>query len=118
MKRALLNLFIVATMLFGYAQMGQAQGINYAASDTESDKVKLGQNYPNPAVGKTFIEIDFEGLEAQLSIYNVVGKLIEVRIVTTKLIVIDVSQYNEGLYLYTLEANGEKITKRMTVRKQ
>lgn len=118
MKRALLNLFLVAIMLFGYAQMGYAQSVHYSVSDTEGDKVKLGQNYPNPAVGKTYIEIDFDGTEANLSIYNVVGKLIEERIVTTKLVVIDVSQYNEGIYFYTLEANGEKQTKRMTVRKQ
>lgn len=104
-------------MLLGMSIQTQAQSMDFAFADTETDRVKLGQNYPNPAVGKTYIEIDFEGREATLAIYNVVGKLIEERTVTTKLIVIDVSQYNEGIYLYTLEAGGEKVTRRMTVRK-
>lgn len=84
--------------------------------DTQSSKITLGQNYPNPAIGKTYIEATFQG-EATLTVYNVVGKVIEERVVTNSMIVLNVSNYTEGIYLYTLENNGEKVTKRMTVKK-
>ncbi|MCB0733642.1 MAG: T9SS type A sorting domain-containing protein [Flavobacteriales bacterium] len=118
MKRTLLLLCMVTLFvaLGTLSSVGAAD--NHTVTSVHGEKVKLGQNYPNPAVGRTYIEVDFEGEEATLTVYNVVGKLIEERVVTSKLIVLDVSQYDEGIYLYTLEANGEKITKRMTVKKQ
>jgi hypothetical protein len=109
MKRTLLILMIS----FGLTAMSSLSGFG---SSTNGDKVKLGQNYPNPAVGTTYIEVTFEG-DATLTIYNLVGKVIEVIPVTSSTISIDVSGYTEGIYLYTLESNGEKVTKRMTVKK-
>lgn len=90
---------------------------NPVLTDSDSGKIKLGQNYPNPAIGKTYIEVVYEG-PATLTIYNVVGKVVEAHEVTSNMITLDVSNYTEGIYLYTLESNGEKITKRMTVKRQ
>jgi hypothetical protein len=76
----------------------------------------LGQNYPNPAKGKTYIEASFNSPKATLSIYNVLGSLIEERTLTNSgTYEINVTNYAEGVYLYTLDADGVKITKRMTV---
>jgi hypothetical protein len=83
-----------------------------------NNPIKVGQNYPNPAIDKTFIEVDFAGTEATLSVYNVLGKLIETRTIVEKRIVLDVSEYTEGVYLYTVEVDGQKVTKRMTVKKR
>jgi Secretion system C-terminal sorting domain len=113
MRKHLHYSFFAIVLFLGMTLQVGAEGLN----DTQSDKVKLGQNYPNPAVGKTYIEIDFATPDATITIYNVLGKLIESRVVTTKLVVLDVSNYIEGIYLYTLESGGEKITKRMNVRK-
>lgn len=44
--------------------------------------VVLGQNYPNPAKGKTVILVDFTSSEAVLSIYNVLGKLVEQHVIS------------------------------------
>ncbi len=81
--------------------------------------VVLGQNYPNPAKGKTVILVEFSSSEAVLSIYNVLGKLVEQRVISNdqKRITLDVSEYKEGIYLYSIEADGQKVTKRMTVSK-
>ncbi len=81
--------------------------------------VVLGQNYPNPAKGKTVILVDFTSSEAVLSIYNVLGKLVEQHVISNdqKRITLDVSEYKEGIYLYSIEADGQKVTKRMTVSK-
>ncbi len=109
MKRILLLLVIgVSLMSFGT--------LTSSNDEMTAGTIKLGQNYPNPAIGKTYIEASFNG-EATLTVYNVVGKVIEERVVTSSMIVLDVSNYTEGIYLYTLESNGEKLTKRMTVKK-
>jgi hypothetical protein len=109
MKRILLILFI-ATGLMSF------QTVLPTDYDAQGSKIKLGQNYPNPAIGKTYIEASFSG-DAMLTVYNVVGKVIEERVITKSMIVLDVSNYTEGIYLYTLESSGEKVTKRMTVKK-
>ncbi|MCB9245067.1 MAG: T9SS type A sorting domain-containing protein [Flavobacteriales bacterium] len=83
----------------------------------QSSSLKLGQNYPNPASDKTYIDVQFNSAEATLTIYNVVGELIEQQTIVDKRIILDVSNYTEGVYLYTLEADGQKITKRLTVKK-
>lgn len=85
----------------------------------DNTAVVLGQNYPNPAKGKTVILVEFSASEAVFSIYNVLGKLVEQRVVSSdqKRITLDVSDYNEGIYLYSIEADGQKVTRRMTVSK-
>lgn len=87
------------------------------AADGQASKIKLSQNYPNPAVDKTYINVEFEGPEAILRVYNVLGKLVAEQVVVNKRITLDVSELTEGIYFYTLEADGEKVTRRMTVRK-
>lgn len=88
------------------------------ADATVNPTVVLGQNYPNPAKSKTVINVEFSSAEASLKIYNVLGVLVEEIVVSKdkKTIVLDVTEYKEGIYLYTLEADGQKITKRMTVK--
>ncbi|NUM30881.1 MAG: T9SS type A sorting domain-containing protein [Bacteroidetes bacterium] len=85
---------------------------------TANPTVVLGQNYPNPAKNKTVINVEFSSREASLKIYNVLGILVEEIIISKdkKSIILDVTEYKEGIYLYTLEADGQKITKRMTVK--
>ena len=78
--------------------------------------ITLGQNYPNPATEKTYIHVEFTSPRATLTIYNVLGRTIEQRTLTSSgTFEFDVSEFAEGVYLYTLEADGDKITKRMTV---
>lgn len=86
---------------------------------TANTGVVLGQNYPNPAKGKTVIIVEFSASEAVFSIYNVLGKLVEQRVISNdqKRITLDVSDFQEGIYLYSIEADGQKVTKRMTVSK-
>lgn len=79
---------------------------------------KLSQNYPNPATNKTYVDIEFSSPEATLTLYNVLGKKMDVmKLNQSGKFIIDVSELPEGIYLYTLDADGEKITKRMTVKK-
>ena len=80
--------------------------------------LKLGQNYPNPAKGITNIEVEFDAPSASLKLYNVLGKLIiQESLNHSGTYSLDVTNLPEGVYFYTLEAGGEKLTKRLTVKK-
>jgi hypothetical protein len=87
--------------------------VAFATGDTE-----LGQNYPNPAKEKTYVNVEFTSPQARLTISNVLGKTLEIKTLTaTGTFVLDVTNYPEGVYFYTLEADGQKLTKKMTVKK-
>ena len=116
MKRALLTIFFIG--LIGAIGFQTQANVPADPSVEVSGTISLGQNYPTPAIDKTYVNVDFESATATLTIYNVVGKMIERRQVTTGTITMDVSDYKEGIYLYTLEADGQKLTKRMTIKKR
>lgn len=116
MKLKILLFFLLTSAFFGVKAETPSDFINEGSSLTG---VVLGQNYPNPAKSKTVINVEFTSAEAVLSIYNVLGKLVEEIVVSSssKTVTIDVSNYQDGIYLYSIEADGLKVTKRMTVKK-
>jgi hypothetical protein len=113
-KLLIIALFI-GTFYTAKAYVPDADNLEWNANNG----VVLGQNYPNPAKGKTLILVEFNSSEAILSVYNVLGKLVEQRVISAeqKRISLDVSDYQEGIYLYSIEADGQKVTRRMTVSK-
>ena len=116
MKLKILFLFFFSTaMIMVNAITPNATGIDILAKTP----VVLGQNYPNPAKNKTVINVEFASEKAVLRIYNVLGKLIQEVVISSdaKRITLDVSDYQEGIYLYSIEADGQKVTRRMTVNK-
>ena len=116
MKLKILFLFFFSTaMIMVNAITPNATGIDILAKTP----VVLGQNYPNPAKNKTVINVGFASEKAVLRIYNVLGKLIQEVVISSdaKRITLDVSDYQEGIYLYSIEADGQKVTRRMTVNK-
>ena len=83
-----------------------------------TNDIKLGQNYPNPAKEKTYVEVSFDGPTASLKVYNVLGKVVmQEKLTHSGTYMINVTDFPEGVYIYTLEANGEKETRRLTVKK-
>ena len=112
MKLKLLLFILISTSVM----MTQAIAGDVVGAKTP---VVLGQNYPNPAKNKTVINVEFTSNEGVLRIYNVLGKLVEEIVISSdqKRITLDVSDYKEGIYLYSIEADGQKVTKRMTVNK-
>lgn len=113
MKKFILLSFLA---LFLFAASADLKAYNDDDFLTMKDGVTLSQNYPNPAINSTTIHVNFTAAEAELRVYNVLGKLIEARPIVEKTIVLDVRSYEPGVYLYTLEADGEKLTRRMTVK--
>ncbi len=116
MKLKTLFLILFASTVF-MVNAGTPVNSNNEALATTG--VVLGQNYPNPAKNKTVINVEFTSANAVLRIYNVLGKLIEEILISSesKKITLDVSDYQDGIYLYSIEADGQKVTRRMTVKK-
>lgn len=115
LKHLFISIFAMAVFSLSAAGLDVDKGKGLP----QGGPVVLGQNFPNPAKGKTEIVVEFSTPEAVLRIYNVLGKKVEEIVVSSdkKVIILDVSDYQEGIYLYSIEAGGEKVTKRMTVRK-
>lgn len=83
-----------------------------------TNEPKVGQNYPNPATKITTINVEYEGSVATLTIFTILGEELQViPIMKPGNINVDVSNLPAGVYMYTLNVDGVKVTKRMTVKK-
>ncbi|MFB1003415.1 MAG: T9SS type A sorting domain-containing protein [Bacteroidia bacterium] len=82
------------------------------------DDPKLAQNYPNPAKGKTYVNVEFTSSEALLTLSNILGEVVSVqKLPHSGTFILDVTEIPEGVYFYTLSADGQKLTKKLTVKK-
>jgi parallel beta-helix repeat protein len=87
------------------------------------DNFTLEQNYPNPFNPVTQIRFALPiTSEVKLSIFNINGQLVSELINGNKeagihKVNFDATNFNSGMYFYTLEANGISITKKMILTK-
>lgn len=87
-----------------------------------SEALSVAQNYPNPARGITSIDINInKRADIKIRVTDLVGR----EIYTTErtnaangihTIQLNTSNWNNGLYFYTVEALGQRITKQMIVQ--
>ena len=81
--------------------------ITTAVTELNNSLIKM---YPNPATNKLFIEMDeISGLETQISVYDISGKLklLEITPYNNK-IEIDVQNLNHGVYMLVMRANNKQ----------
>ncbi|MBN2789107.1 MAG: T9SS type A sorting domain-containing protein [Candidatus Delongbacteria bacterium] len=83
----------------------------------------LYQNYPNPFNPVTQIKFALPtASDVKLCVYNINGQLVSELVNESKeagihTVCFDASNFNSGMYFYTLEANGTSITKKMILTK-
>jgi hypothetical protein len=90
--------------------------------DFESLGFMLGQNIPNPAGEMTRIPYFIpESGTTRFTIENIVGQLLYTENISNTAgnheITIDISHFTTGLYFYSLEYSGRKITKKMLIER-
>jgi uncharacterized lipoprotein YddW (UPF0748 family) len=94
--------------------------------DTDSEmatEIILAQNYPNPFNPSTVIRFTLPNAgPVRLHVYDLTGRLISVMVDATLPAGVHNVNFNgdglsSGVYLYQLEAGGQKITQRMTLLK-
>jgi len=96
--------------------------VSIPVSVNDISGVTVGEAYPNPA--NTSVEIPFsvkESATVNVIVTNAMGQVVKT-VNAGKLsggqsskAVVNVSDLSSGVYFYTLEANGQRVTKRMVV---
>jgi Secretion system C-terminal sorting domain len=95
--------------------------LNVGVQEEVAANATLGQNIPNPATGETTIRYNLAAAgDVQLDIFDVTGKLVmsfDQGNQSTGSYQINFSTENleAGVYFYSLNVNGSKITRRMVV---
>ncbi len=94
-------------------------GINESKGAIEA----VAQNFPNPFDNNSSIKVTLKSAEdIRLSIYNTMGQLVNYKAVKGLLgdnnITVDATNLVSGVYFYSINVNGNVITKKMTVQKQ
>jgi hypothetical protein len=85
--------------------------------------VNLEQAFPNPAYDKTEIKYSVStASKVNLTIYDITGKIIKVLVNETQTTgrykaIFNVSELPAGQYIYQLDINGQKLTKKLAVLK-
>lgn len=131
-----LNDYLGGSILIGF-RMVSDQGLTYdgfyfddvqintitstVGVEEQKQLATLLQNIPNPATNQTTIYYNLNDLKnAELKIYNVLGKLIKTEVLSNKSTntTIDLSTFDNGTYFYQLSADGYRSsTKKMVVLK-
>ena len=95
--------------------------LNVGVQEEIPANVGLSQNVPNPATGETTIRYTLEnGGDVQLDIFDVTGKVVMSFDQGTQAggsyqINFNTSNLEAGVYFYTLNVDGQKVTRRMVV---
>ncbi len=88
----------------------------------ETSTISMSQNFPNPANNSTSItySIPANG-EVLFTISSIDGQVLYNKTIKNKLFVqtidINVSHLASGIYFYSMEFNGQRITKRMSIKR-
>ncbi len=69
--------------------------------------------YPNPAVSNVNISTP---VGSEIAIFDISGRLLESMVSTNSLTNIDVTTYQKGIYIVQTNYNGQKFTKKLTVK--
>ncbi|GEM_PF-2713603 len=100
------------------------QNVSTSVFDLEENSVvSLGQNYPNPAIGKTNIEFSIAASNfVTLKVTNLAGKevasLINSELPAGKhLVQFDTDNLPNGIYFYRLDAGNNSATNKMIINK-
>ena len=93
------------------------------SADLSASISTLNQNYPNPAQNTTNIEFTLaNGGNAEFTVMNIHGQVIEKRNLENlnggnHSIQLNLDNYASGIYMYSLKAGNQKLTRKMTVNK-
>uniref|UniRef100_UPI00404B1752 S8 family serine peptidase n=2 Tax=Flavobacterium sp. TaxID=239 RepID=UPI00404B1752 len=85
-----------------------------AFDDFESENLKV---YPNPSTGIVNISAGLFWLDAEVTVYDLTGRLILQKTVADDQISIDLSNHNDGLYLVLIEKEGHKSTHKISINR-
>ena len=98
-------------------------GCAYTGINTNTGAIEsVAQNFPNPFDNNTSIKVTLKSAEdIKVSIYNTMGQLVNYKAVKgvngVNNINIEAANLVSGVYFYSINVNGNVVTKKMTVQK-
>jgi hypothetical protein len=101
--------------------LGQPYPNNIGLEELERNNFAVSQNFPNPASGVTKVAIEsVEAADYNMVVVDMTGRLIEMKDLGRldagrHIHTVDVTNYASGVYFYTIESAGSKITKKLIV---
>ncbi len=87
-----------------------ANGLSLVEFQNETTKLKV---YPNPVSSLLYVEIPSQYDTANVKLYDILGKKVLEKTVSSTQNKINVSNLSKGVYLAKIEANGLSITKKI-----
>lgn len=72
--------------------------------------------YPNPASDELHIDMPFDGLATEMTLYNMQGQAVLQAVTTENSNVMNVGSLPEGIYLLDVNANGSRKSFKLTIR--
>ena len=107
-----------------HIRYGLSTGPSSLLEAPELDGVSLGQNFPNPAVSQTTVEVQVDKkMELQLEVYDQLGRVHMQRPLGnvtpgTYQHNISTNRYESGVYYYSIvNNNGQRVTRSMIINK-
>lgn len=93
-----------------------------ATVNQEAFVMSLGQNFPNPATGYTRVPLTLERAgNVNFTVVNLLGETVVRDQIAGHVgyneFVFDATMLNAGIYLYSIDVDGKRITKRMIVNR-
>jgi hypothetical protein len=103
-------------------KMDRITDYDVSIPNIDKESFTLEQNFPNPAKDKTVINYNIpQDGEIKFAVYSVNGQLLysqkENAISLDNQIELNISDYASGIYFYTMEYKGQRIVKKMSVRR-
>ena len=94
-----------------------------ATHQISAKNVDIKQNFPNPAIDKTTIDFIVPNTTAaEFTLFNVLGKEILKRRISAKqgknTIELNVRDYEDGIYMYSIKTGSTVVTRRMVINKK
>ena len=86
-------------------------------AENAAEAFEVAQNVPNPAVSNTTISIASKTTsDISLSISNLLGQVVHQETSTAHSFNVDVTNFDSGIYFYTIEIGNSSVTKKMLVK--
>ena len=89
--------------------------LSLTASVSEFDNGIICNIFPNPAVGKITVSPENQNKEYALRVYDIQGKMIWEKLQLIGEVELDITQYVAGAYLFELNQDNKKMTKKIVI---
>ena len=72
--------------------------------------------YPNPTKRLVYIDSEFYNEEVELTVINVLGKIVLQRSITSDLEQVDLDSFGQGTYFFNIKSDGLNLTRKVVVQ--